>query len=111
MDNDIYPNPVYVKNLCDLFEPNIYNKIVLKKHTTRTPSDLIFEKRDNKETKFIINFISNARIEVTVPIKYKNYLYTTEFNPQHNPQHNPQPNTLDLIYEYLRYHISFQAVQ
>ena len=99
MNNDIYPKTEYVNKICDLFNKNIYNKIILKKHTTKTPADLIFETNDNVESKFIIKFISNTKIEITIPIKNKNYLYTTIFYPDESSQN------LNTIYNYLKYHI------
>ena len=99
MDNNIFPDSRYITDLENLFDKNIYNKIILKKYTKKTPPDLIFETKTNKETKFIIKFISNTKIEITVPIKYKNYLYTTSFIIKERSR------ALNIIYNYLNYHI------
>ena len=100
MSNDIYPDSRYIDEICNLFDENIYSKIILKKHTSKTQSDLLFETIDEAECKFIIKFISNTNIEITIPIKNKNYLYTTNFNPIQRSQN------LNIIYNYLKHHIS-----
>lgn len=100
MNNDIYPDSRYIDKICNLFNENIYNKTILKKYTSKTQSDLLFETIDEPESKFIINFISNTKIEITIPIKNKNYLYTTSFNPIQRSQN------LNIIYNYLKHHIS-----
>ena len=85
-------------NIDNLFDKKLYTKIILKKYTTKLPANLIFMRIDNQESKFIINFINNNRIEITIPIKYKNYLYTTNFYIDKEGEYK--------IYEYLKYHIS-----
>ena len=55
MNNDIYPDSRYIDEICNLFNENIYSKTILKKYTSKTQSDLLFETIDEPESKFIIN--------------------------------------------------------
>ena len=84
----------YIVKIDKLFRKDIYQSQISNKSDTESYiQTLIYTKKDNSETKYIINIYSEFYIEITVPIKYSNYLYTTSLN------------NIEDVYNYLKIHI------
>ena len=84
----------YIVKIDKLFTKDIYRSQISNKSDTESyMQTLIYTKKDNSETKYIINIYSEWHIEITVPIKNSNYLYiTTLYN-------------IEDVYNYLKIHI------
>tara|TARA_Y100000591_G_scaffold320220_1_gene333303 strand:+ start:125 stop:400 length:276 start_codon:yes stop_codon:yes gene_type:complete len=84
----------YIVKIDKLFTKDIYRSQISNKADTESyMQTLIYTKKDNSETKYIINIYSEWHIEITVPIKNSNYLYiTTLYN-------------IEDVYNYLKIHI------
>ena len=88
----------YLANTDKLFNKNIYdNKISVKPDTESFKQKLIYKKKDNPETKFILNIFSDTYIECTIPLKYNNYYYTAIFDYK-------DEDNIKYVYEYLQIH-------